>query len=271
MTDQINGKLLQNATVTGAKLVDGTIGIAKTDGSILSRQAMVVHMATITTLPSYARVGNVMTASANGVLPNQDGVVPVAGQRILYKNPVEGDEADLGPYDITSIGEASVSPWVLTRCADANTTAKLPQGSTFYVQYGSQHDTTWTMTAQGAVLNTDVLYFDNLQSSAVVTKHIEVEGVAEVTTADGQEAFATALGTAMAADEAPLVFIGGRSVKVGNASKSASCYFSIDAGTTALAWGPTCTSAALLYWVGTYAGYELDTGDTVRIYFAVLA
>lgn len=78
-----------------------------------------VRMATAASLAAYTRVGDVITANANGVLSSIDSVSPpVVGDRLLLKNGAAG--ADNGIYVITSIGSAG-TPFVLTRAYDMAT------------------------------------------------------------------------------------------------------------------------------------------------------
>lgn len=75
------------------------------------------RVATAGALPANTRTGNVLTASANGALPAQDGVSLVVDDRLLVKDEITG--ANNGIYVVTSLGDAS-NPWVLTRSADAD-------------------------------------------------------------------------------------------------------------------------------------------------------
>ena len=69
-----------------------------------------------------AGVGATLTASANGVFPNQDGVAIPLNGRVLVKNEVAG--ANNGVYVLTQVGNAS-TPWILTRATDLDTAAEL--------------------------------------------------------------------------------------------------------------------------------------------------
>lgn len=76
-----------------------------------------VRAATTGALPAYTRVGNVLTANANGALPAQDGVTLTVGtRRLLLWHGASG--IDNGTYDVTQLGDGS-SPWILTRTQDA--------------------------------------------------------------------------------------------------------------------------------------------------------
>jgi hypothetical protein len=71
-------------------------------------------------LPTNTLSGNVLTASANGALPSQDGIALAVGNRLLVTSEATGSKNGL--YSVTSLGSGG-SPWVLTRTTDANTSA----------------------------------------------------------------------------------------------------------------------------------------------------
>lgn len=75
-----------------------------------------VRVATTGALPAYTRVGNVLTANANGALPATDGVtLTVGARRVFLWHGASG--VDNGTYDVTQLGDGS-SPWILTRTVD---------------------------------------------------------------------------------------------------------------------------------------------------------
>lgn len=75
-----------------------------------------VRVATTGALPAYTRVGNVLTANANGALPAIDGVtLTVGARRVFLWHGASG--VDNGTYDVTQLGDGS-SPWILTRTVD---------------------------------------------------------------------------------------------------------------------------------------------------------
>lgn len=67
-------------------------------------------------------VGATLTASANGVFPDQDGVTIPLNGRLLVRNEATG--ANNGVYVLTQVGSAS-TPWILTRATDYDTAAEL--------------------------------------------------------------------------------------------------------------------------------------------------
>lgn len=111
-------------------------------------------------------------------------------------------------------------------------------------------------------LNTSVVVSaSGVRAAEPVTTNKQIAGI--VTTADFDPA--TAIGGAIASTPGAgswvEVRLNGVTVSVGNGVKTTACYFSGDGGTTARA-----TSAIVagdrLYWVGSVAGYQIDTQDT---------
>lgn len=116
-----------------------------------------VRLATAAALPAYTRVGNVLTANANGALPNIDGVAPNVNDRVLQKNGAS--HVDDGIYVVTSLGSGG-TPWVLTRAADADSSAEVTPSMYTVVEEGTLADTGWLLTTNAPiVLNTTALTF----------------------------------------------------------------------------------------------------------------
>jgi hypothetical protein len=123
-----------------------------------------VRVATNAALPTNTRTGNVLTASANGILPAQDGVTLSVNDPILVKNEATG--ANNGIYTVTSLGAAG-SPWVLTRRADADTSGEVTAGLSVDVTEGSTYaDKSFTLSTDDPItLNTTALVFTQGPSS----------------------------------------------------------------------------------------------------------
>lgn len=119
-----------------------------------------VDFATTAALPANTRVGNVLTANANGSLPTIDsyGEAPAT---LLVKNEASGLKN--GIYDLTDWGSAT-RPWILTRRADADTSAEVVNGITVPVLYGATNagKTFRLTTANPITLNTTALTFSLL-------------------------------------------------------------------------------------------------------------
>lgn len=128
-----------------------------------------VRLATTAALPSntYNSGAQTLTATANGAL-TVDAIGPVANNRILVKNEPTGSHN--GIFFVTNPGSAG-APYVLTRSADANSTADITNGMTVPVAEGTtNHDTLWIQTADSPVLDTTALAFTQIgQSGATYT------------------------------------------------------------------------------------------------------
>lgn len=108
---------------------------------------------------------NVITATANGALPQIDGVTLAGGDRLLLKNGAAG--ADNGIYTVTQLGDGS-NPFILTRAADADTSAEVTAGMYLFVTEGSTYaDTAWVLSTNDPItLNTTALTFTQFASLA---------------------------------------------------------------------------------------------------------
>lgn len=118
-----------------------------------------VRLATAAALPAHTVAGNVLTASANAAL-SVDGVAVVVGDRILVKDEGGGTSLQNGIYDVTQTGSGA-APWILTRSADADTSAEVTAGMFTFVAEGTANaDSGFVLSTNDAiVLNTTALTF----------------------------------------------------------------------------------------------------------------
>lgn len=146
-----------------------------------------VDAATTAALPANSRVGDVLTASANGAFPAIDTVAAVLNNTYLVKDEVAG--VNNGLYELTDVGSAG-TPWELTRTANFAGGATVA-GAFVVIERGTppptgNEDSTFLCTNDSGsdVVNTDALAFVSfhllLTSSAPadVTKAAAVVGVA---------------------------------------------------------------------------------------------
>ena len=144
------------------------------------------RMATTTVLPSYNRVGNVITATSNGQLADIDGVTPALDDSILV---LVGTGADRGIYKVTTLGDGS-NPFVLTRRDDADQSSKIVAG--MRVPVGPEGtvnaNKVFTLTTPAPItLNTTSLSFTDIVSGLiglgtpyVPTNLIRIAGIGNV-------------------------------------------------------------------------------------------
>lgn len=125
------------------------------------------RVATAAALPAYTRTGNVITASAVGVL-TVDGIATVLNNRILVKDGAAG--ADNGLYFVSTEGTAGVA-YVLTRATDADTSAKVTTGMYTFISEGTANaDASFVLTTNDAItLNTTALTFAQFSGAGQIT------------------------------------------------------------------------------------------------------
>jgi hypothetical protein len=95
-----------------------------------------------------AGVGATLTADTNRAFTTLDGVtswaITTPPMGVLVKN--QTNPSHNGRYNLTSLGEAGVSPWVLTRCGLCDEADEIPGAYTF-VQFGTTNGgTAWVQT-----------------------------------------------------------------------------------------------------------------------------
>ena len=185
---------LANGTIIepGDRVISSGAASQGTFGSVGYKSA--VRAATTSLLPAFTpTVDNVLTADVNGVLPNQDGVTLVVGDRFLVKNQTGAYSAYNGWYNVTSVGSVG-SKWVLTRTADANTTEKFPIGSQSLITEGA--------TQAGQVYKTNV-HVTQLNSTLLSFEIWNPGGASSVPNASAAEKGITFLDTTPAVAGSP--------------------------------------------------------------------
>lgn len=113
-----------------------------------------VRVATAAALPgtlSYSNgtngIGATLSSTNNASINPTDGVSTLAvGQRILVKDQV--NKAHNGIYTITQVGNGATTGFILTRAADADTSAEVTPGMFVFVEEGTRN------AANGFVLST---------------------------------------------------------------------------------------------------------------------
>jgi hypothetical protein len=120
------------------------------------------RLATTGALSAYTfttTAGGTITGNANGAL-SIDGVTPSVADRILVKNETSGNAPYNGIYVVTTVGDGSTA-YVLTRSADANTSAEVTSGMFVFIEEGTTNDNTgWVLTTNNPItLNTTALVF----------------------------------------------------------------------------------------------------------------
>lgn len=126
-----------------------------------------VKAATTGALPAHTRSGNDLTASANGALPNQDGITMYDEDRLLVKDQAGATQLENGIYRVAFRGDAS-TPWSLSRAPDADTSEEVMSGMYCWVEQGTVHgDSAWVLATENPiVLNTTPLKFVQFSAAA---------------------------------------------------------------------------------------------------------
>jgi hypothetical protein len=114
-------------------LTDGVLKLKDNLGNLYPIAAMQgykesVRVASTAVLPSYLRIGNTITATANGALPAQDGVTLVVGSEFLYVNGIGPLAPDNGPYVVTQVGNGG-APFILNRRGDFAASSQVQAGT----------------------------------------------------------------------------------------------------------------------------------------------
>ena len=130
-----------------------------------------VHLATAAVLPNTpnwtSTGGGTYTATTYGQI-SIDGQLATDTQRILVKDQVQSQYN--GIYEVTTQGDGSTY-WVLTRTADANTSAEVKSGMFTFVQTGDTlANTGWVLTTDNPItLNTTGLTFTQFSGAGTYT------------------------------------------------------------------------------------------------------
>lgn len=127
-----------------------------------------VRVATTAALPANTRTGNVLTASANGALPAQDGVSLALNDRLLVKDEATG--ANNGLFYVSDLGSAG-TPWTLTRTTDADASSEVTGGLYVFVTEGTTNaDSGWVLSTNDVItLNTTALTFVQFTGAGQIT------------------------------------------------------------------------------------------------------
>ena len=114
----------------------------------------VARLATVAALPAYAATATTLTATANGVLPNIDGVAPAGGNVILAILPGVTSRAHTGLFVVADVGLADPGgrPWILRRHRHADTNRRIVTGMEVYVSEGTAlQRTLWRCPTTGTI------------------------------------------------------------------------------------------------------------------------
>jgi hypothetical protein len=135
---------------------------------------------------------------------------------------------------------------------------------------GTQHAVATTSVA-GFESAADKTKLNGIEAGAEVNALPTVNNknmAALVTTGDGNKATNTTLAYTPEDGSYVAVLVNGILATLGNGAKTCACYFSGDGGSTARAFA-SIAAGDTLHWVGSVAGYQLDTGDRIDFVYNV--
>ena len=132
------------------------------------------HVGTVAALPAYTVSVNklVLTGTANGAIPNAtfDNHAPLAGERVLVKNETSTLTPNNGIYVLTQVGDVN-TPFILTRSADADSSAELGEATLSIINGDTLSNTIWHCTPASVpiTIGTTNLTFIQVGSGSVGT------------------------------------------------------------------------------------------------------
>lgn len=129
-----------------------------------------VRFVTTTALAAYTRVGNTITANANGAMAAQDGLTPVEGDGLLLT--LGASPVDNGIYTVVEAGDGG-TPFQLVRRTDADRAEFVTSGMRVPVAQGVRHGGRGKefvlVTPDPIVLNVTALDFEEVDAGGVGT------------------------------------------------------------------------------------------------------
>jgi hypothetical protein len=132
------------------------------------------HVGTVAALPAYSISVNklVLTGTANGAIPNAtfDNHAPLVGERVLVKNETSTLTPNNGIYVLTQVGDVN-TPFILTRSADADSSAELGEATLSIINGDTLSNTIWHCTPASVpiTIGTTNLTFIQVGSGSVGT------------------------------------------------------------------------------------------------------
>lgn len=132
------------------------------------------HVGTVAALPAYTVSVNklVLTGTSNGAIPTAttDNHAPLAGERVLVKNETSTLTPNNGIYVLTQVGNGS-TPFILTRSADADSSAELGEATLSIINGDTLSNTIWHCTPASVpiTIGTTNLTFIQVGSGSVGT------------------------------------------------------------------------------------------------------
>lgn len=109
--------------------------------------------------------------ATDGAFGSLDGIAITLNDRILIMDQTAG--AENGIYELTTVGDGSSTPWVLTRVIDADTSEELDSATVTVQQGTTKGDIPYTQTSSAATIGTTSLTF------------VQINGAGSINAGDG--------------------------------------------------------------------------------------
>jgi hypothetical protein len=133
-------------SVPSATYVFRTIAAAGATIQTLKARAVI-----LSALSAYTNTNGTLTENSNGVFATTDGLTIAVGDRVFLPPGIAAAAADVGIYQVTSIGSAG-SVWSMTRVSDMPQGGLISTGSEIHVTEGTlMAGTQWVLTTTGMV------------------------------------------------------------------------------------------------------------------------
>ena len=260
----VNGKVLLDNSVTEAKIGGLPASPSANDKPTSKLYVDTAIQQSINNQDWKASVRAASGTNINIASPGTTigGVTMNSGDRVLLYGQTTGSQNGFYVFN----GSAAA----MTRSTDADGASEVTPMAACMVEEGTDAGKLFRLTTTGAItLGTTSLTFAAFSSvGGSVPSTANKFMTASVTTADGNEACATAMAATPASSSFVGVVVGELFVEVGNGVKTKACYFSGDAGATARAFG-AIVSGDKLYWNGSVAGYQLAATDLVSFLYNI--
>lgn len=137
---------------SGGAIVQSTYQIrtiAATGGAV---QTLLARAVIQSALSAYTNVNGVLTENSNGAFATTDGLTIAVGDRVFLPPGIAAAAADVGLYQLTSIGSAG-SLWSMTRVSDMPQGATIGRGAEIHVTEGTlMAGTQWVLTTANPVV-----------------------------------------------------------------------------------------------------------------------
>jgi hypothetical protein len=178
-SNPINGIMFVSTVSDGVANSAYVIGFIQTTNALAVPVRHTVTMIAGAALQAYTNVSGVLTENANGAMSAIDGVTVAVGQTFFLPPGIAAAAADVGIYQIQSIGGASAK-WTATLTSDWPLGGIVTGGTEIYAQQGTLYQgTTWvvTNTAPATIGTTTFTVFPRQMTQSITL----VAGTATIT------------------------------------------------------------------------------------------